>query len=208
MPCDEFEVWLHAQEQLEAEFGEPLYLDVVSVDYRDRNAVFVIRETLAAVLRPSLTCECVTLADLAVVRMGGDGLDERVFATLESVRRHGGAQWWLYLAGCTACGEAWMVAQEERIFDDHFLRRLTDAETDQIGTGGPWPADFTTYERVLSVGQRLSRPCRFDDPLAMSLVWTAQDLRKARPGITAEEIARLIGVRPRDVGALLAANAR
>jgi hypothetical protein len=74
-------------------------------------------------------CCCRSLADLSVVPMGGDGLDERVFATLERTRDHGGALWWLYLSKCSACGQGWLVAQDERIYDNYYLKRLSSVET-------------------------------------------------------------------------------
>lgn len=206
MPSAEFEAWLYTHDELEVELGGQLYLDLVSFDYRDKHALFALRERLASELRPSMKCECVTLPDLAVVPMGGEDLDIRVFATLHRVREHGDPQWWLYLAKCDACGQNWLVAQEERIFDDYFLKRLGAAEADQIAAGGRWPTEFTTYERVLTVGHALSHPCRFVDPLAASLAWTVQDLRKERPEITSDEIARLIGVTSAEVDQLLAAN--
>ena len=128
--------------------------------------------------------------------MGCDGLDEKVFATLEQIRSHGGEPWWLYLSRCDACGQNWMVAQEERIFDDYYLKRLTPAEARAIMDLGRWPDDFITYERVLKTGHALSRPCEFLEELAPSLVWTAEDLRKERPEITDKEIAHLLGVSP------------
>ena len=206
MPSAEFEAWLYTHDELEAELGEQLYLDLVSLDYRDKHALFALRESLASDLRPSLRCECITLSDVAVVPMGGEGRDARVFATLHRVCEHGGAQWWLYLSTCDACGQNWLVAQEERIFDDYFLKRLGATEAGQIVVEGRWPVEFRTYERVLTVGHALSHPCRFVDPLAASLVWTVQDLRKERPEITSDEIARLIGVAATEVDQMLAAN--
>ncbi|ATC24127.1 hypothetical protein CVUC_17635 [Caulobacter vibrioides] len=143
---------------------------------------------------------------MAVVPMGGDDLDLRVFATLSRVREHSGPQWWLYFSKCKACGQNWLVAQEERVFDDYFLKRLNVAEADEIVTSERWPGEFSTYERVLTVGHALSRPCRFFDPLASSLVWTARDLRKERPAMTCEEIAQLIGSTSAEVELMLAAN--
>lgn len=138
-------------------------------------------------------CECAALPDLAVVPMGGDDLDVRVFATLKRVQDHGGPQWWLYLSSCDSCGQNWLVAQEERIFDDYFLKRLSVTEAENIVATARWPEEFNTYERVLTVGHILSKPCRFADPLDASLVWTALDLRRERPAIKSEEIALLIG---------------
>ncbi|TPG04332.1 hypothetical protein EAH84_15455 [Sphingomonas oligophenolica] len=117
--------------------------------------------------------------------MGGDGLDERVFETIENVREHGGDAWWLHLSRCRACGQHWMIAQEERIFDEDFLRRLDADEASRISIEGEWPAEFLTYERVLETGHALGvRPCIFMDRLAPSLVWTVEDLKRERPDIS------------------------
>jgi hypothetical protein len=127
--------------------------------------------------------------------MGGDGLDERVFATVETVVNHGGNAWWLSLSQCRACGQHWMIAQEERIFDEHFLRRLTVIEANRVSIDADWPDEFLSYERVLKTGHALRiRPCIFLERLSPSLVWTAEDLRKERPDISEEEIALLLGV--------------
>lgn len=139
------------------------------------------------------SCYCADLADLAAVPMGGDGRDERVFATLENVCDHSGDLWWLYLSKCSACGQAWMIAQEERIFDDYFLRRLTDDEVAGIKQSH-WPDDFRSYERVLNTGHLFATPCIFLDSMSSSLIWSAHDLRDARPDISVDEIARLLGV--------------
>jgi hypothetical protein len=138
--------------------------------------------------------------------MGGDGLDERVFATIETVVEHGGDAWWLHLSRCRACGQHWMIAQEERIFDEHFLRRLTVDEANRITDRAEWPVKFLSYERVLKIGHALGiRPCIFMERLSPSLVWTAEDLRKERPDMSVEEIALLLGVTTRQANRLLAA---
>ena len=147
--------------------------------------------------QPIHACLCPGLADLAVVPMGFDDLDVRVFATLERVREHGGDPWWLYLSRCSACSQYWLVAQEERIYDDYFLKRLDAEAGDAILDGGDWPVDFLTYERVLALGRAMSSPPRFLDAFAHSLQWTVEDLRKARPGITSKEIAYLLGLTDR-----------
>jgi hypothetical protein len=139
-------------------------------------------------------CCCASLQDLSAVPMGGDGLDERVFATLEIVSNHGGDLWWLYLSKCSACGQHWMVAQEERIFDEYFLRRLEESAAARIAAEGQWPAEFLTYEAVLKIGRSFGQPCIFFEALSPSLVATVHDLRKERPDITLREIADLVGV--------------
>lgn len=139
------------------------------------------------------SCCCADLPDLAAVPVGGDGRDEGVFATLENVCDHGGDLWWLYLSKCSACGQAWMIAQEERIFDEYFLRRVTDNEVANIKQNR-WPDDFISYERVLKIGHLFASPCIFLDSMSSSLVWSAHDLQQARPDISVEEIAHLLGV--------------
>lgn len=127
--------------------------------------------------------------------MGGDGLDERVFATVENVLDHGGDAWWLHLSRCEACGQDWMIAQEERIFDEHFLRRLNVDVANCIINQAEWPVEFLSYERVLKTGHAMRiHPCVFLERLSPSLVSTAEDLRKERPEILDEEIGLLLGI--------------
>jgi len=151
------------------------------------------------------SCFCASLPDLAVVHMGGDGTDERVFATFEIARDHGGDLWWLYLSRCSACGQDWMVAQEERIYDDYYLRRLDPAVAQRIVTEQVWPDEFITYERVLKIGRTMSWPFTYLERLSPALVDTAKDLRRERPEITVLEIAHLLGVPPGCAAQLLQA---
>jgi hypothetical protein len=130
--------------------------------------------------------------------MGGEGLDERVFASLDQVQAHGGDQWWLYISICTKCGQNWMIAQDDRIYDNFYLRRLDPATVNAIQGRRQWPAEFMTYERVLSFGRTMSKPWTFLDPRSPALVWTAEDLRRERPDISVEEIAYLLGIPGRD----------
>lgn len=155
----------------------------------------------------SSSCYCASLPDLAAVPMGGDGFDTRVFATIENVVDHGGDAWWLHLSQCQACNQHWMIAQEERIFDEHFLRRLNIDEANRITTNGEWPTEFLTYERVLKTGHAMRIfPCVFLDRLSPSLVWTAEDLRRERPDISVEEIGLLLGITAAQAKRLLASD--
>lgn len=148
-------------------------------------------------------CICATLDDLAVMPMGGDGLDEHFFATVDIVRWHGDVLWWLNLSRCAVCGQDWMIAQEERIYDDHYLKRLNSAEAEAVVSANVWPAEFLTYEAVLRFGQRHSKAFHFLDPRAGSLLWTIEDLRKARPDISAHEIGELLGISQAHVAKLM-----
>ena len=98
-----------------------------------------------------------------------------------------------------------MIAQEERIFDEYFLKRVNLDEAVRILAEGEWPPEFLIYERVLRTGHALGiSPCIFIDRLSPSLVWAVEDLRKERPHISIGEIARLIGVGQTQVTRLLA----
>ncbi len=143
---------------------------------------------------PSTTCECAALPDMAAVPMGGDGLDERVFATLEQIVEHGGRQWWLYASKCSQCGQAWMVAQDERIHDNFYLKRIDGDTLSGIITAARWPDDFVTYEQVLRLGQQPGQMCVFADPEDPALAATVIDLRQARPDIGADEISELLNI--------------
>ncbi|MGI8611042.1 MAG: hypothetical protein ACR2KH_02020 [Sphingomicrobium sp.] len=132
-------------------------------------------------------------------------MDERVFATVERTRDHGGDLWWLYLSKCSACGQDWLVAQDERIYDNYYLKRLSPADVRDVAEGNRWPNDFMTYERVLRHGRTLSQPWTFIDPRSSALVCTAEDLVKERPDITVEEIAYLLAIEPDAAAKLLPA---
>jgi hypothetical protein len=106
--------------------------------------------------------------------MGGDGFDERVFRTLERAREHGGDQWWLYMSKCSACAQEWLVAQDERIYDNFYLKRLDPTEAQGIAQENRWPDDFITYERVLTLGRTLGQSWTFVGPRDRALVWTAR----------------------------------
>jgi hypothetical protein len=135
--------------------------------------------------------------------MGGDGLDERVFSTLERTRDHGGDQWWLYMSKCSACAQDWLVAQDERIYDNSYLKRISPTDARVAAEDNRWPDDFITYERVLRLGRTLSQPWTFLDPRSSALVWTAEDLLKERPDITVDEIAYLLAIKPKAAARLL-----
>lgn len=150
------------------------------------------------------SCCCSELDDLAVVGMGDpDGLDERLFATLDLVQDHGGDQWWLYVSTCSACGQSWMVAQDERIHDNYYLKRISLETMREIINHSRWPDDFLRYEKVLRLGRDSGRVAQFLDPRSPALIDTAKDLRRERPDISVEEIAYVLAVPTKAVARLL-----
>jgi hypothetical protein len=149
-------------------------------------------------------CCCQELDDLAAVGMGDpDGLDERVFATLQRVRDHGGAEWWLYASTCRASGQSWMIAQDERIHDIFHLRRIAPSVMHEIVEHSRWPDDFLRYEQVLRLGRQSGKIAQFLNPLSPALVQTVSDLRRERAGISIEDIAYVLAISTESAARLL-----
>lgn len=189
-----FESWLFDQTGLEAALGDELYLELLSADYRDeRNTVPELRRKIMLFLEPSRRCECPKIRDLSAVPMGADFYFEKVFETLVKDVEFGEEKWWLYISTCSVCQTHWLIAQDDRIYDDFFMKRISAEELD-AARAGKWPATFSTYENVLASGRKASNPPRFFEKFAASLIWTVQDLRRDRPEIGPQEIAYLLGL--------------
>ncbi|WP_010544929.1 hypothetical protein [Sphingomonas elodea] len=141
------------------------------------------------------SCCCAALDDLAIVGMGhSEDLDARILATLDTVKDHGGEQWWLHAATCNQCGQHWMIAQESRIHDNYCLRRLSGDEMHAILALSQWPEDFLRFEQVLRLEREAGQVACFLDPRSPALVDTAHDLRRARPEISVADIAYALAI--------------
>ena len=138
-------------------------------------------------------CCCRALADFAVVPMGGIGLDQLVFGSFKESIRHS-EHWWLSTSTCLACRQDWMIASDERIYDNHYLRRLPPASMREIIELGWWPDEFLTFEKLMMLGKATGGFWRFEDPRSPALIESAEDLRRERPDITTEEIANLLAI--------------
>ncbi|NIJ20781.1 hypothetical protein FHS95_002473 [Sphingomonas naasensis] len=204
--CDlagpEFDRWFSSQPGLEAQLGADLYLDLLCGNYADREALWRLRRSLDPLLTPLRQCECPTLRDLAATPMGGDFHFEKIFESFERIVDFGPEKWWLHLSRCSRCATFWLIAQDERIYDEFFLHRIDETVASEA-RAGRWPRRFFTYEDVLATGRALSNPPRFLDPMAGSLQWTVEDLLGERPDITVEEIAHLLGLSAEHAAALL-----
>ena len=147
-------------------------------------------------------CCCATLGDFAVVGMGdSEGRDERVFASLERIADHGGDQWWLYLSRCSVCQTDWMVAQEERIHDNFYLRRLSADDASAIIERGQWPEEFLRFEDVIRLGPDNNAYAKFFNP--DDLTDTVKELIEARSEITSGEVAYLFCLSDREAQRLM-----
>jgi hypothetical protein len=179
---------------LEDRLGKALYLEVISTDYCDWDALDHIKQLLTsyASQAPQPSCMCVRISDLAVVDMGFDG--DKVFRSLAEIKRRGPPYWWLSADRCGECGQAWLVASEERQNDVLCMKRLSADAMDQIINRGDWPSMFDRYDTLLRMGLRAGKSVRFVDPLNSSLRWTVADLAKETPGIRVSKLMTLLNL--------------
>lgn len=149
-------------------------------------------------------CCCPELDDLVIVGMGDpEGLDERIFKSLDIVKDHGDPQWWLYASKCSVCGQSWMVAQDERVHDNFCLKRLDESVMGGIVGRSEWPEDFLHYERVLRIERQAGKIAQFLDPHSPALIDTVTELRRERPDISVDDIAYALAVSPKSAGRLV-----
>lgn len=199
-----FEAWFFGQNGFEFTLGEELYFELLSADYQDRrDAIPKLREQLESVLEPlrNKRCECLKIKEMSAIDMGFDGYFEIVFEPLQEVVRYGEEKWWLSISNCSVCRTNWLVAEDQRIYDAYFMKRI-NGEAVALAQSGQWPTEFQTWESVLSVGRKVSNPPLFFDRYSGSLVWSVQDLLNERSDITKQEIAYLHGVPVGDAGVL------
>lgn len=190
----ELERWLCSSDAAEDNLGPALHLEAISTDFRSADAVDQLREALRAHARAAWPrdCRCIELADKAVVDMGDH---EEAFRSIEETKKRGAPYWWLWAGRCRQCGQAWLVAQEERQNDIFCMRRLDASEHATIVGEDRWPPDFDTYEALLGLGAATGRAARFVDPLgSSSLEATIEELARNRPGIRVTEVARLLAL--------------
>jgi hypothetical protein len=202
LPGPEFEEWFLAQNGLEESLGEELHWALQSGNYSDRDEVWKMRKSLALALSSLKQCECPAIRDAAAIPMGGDFYFEKVFDTLDQLVEFGPEKWWLYISKCRCCATVWLIAQDDRIYDEFYFLRIDDAALADARRGR-WPPQFQTYKDLLGTGRKLSNPPRFLDPMAGSLQWAVEDLLKERPAISTKEIGNLLGLSERHASALI-----
>lgn len=189
----DFEQWLFTQDGLLEVLGEELHWSLLSASYSDLDEVWSLRQLLGSALERLKNCECATVGDIAAISTWGDFDYAKFFGTFDRMVIYGVEKWWLYISRCRCCGSVWLVSADSRIYDQFFIKRI-DEVTLSEAKAGRWPADFLTYEDVLSVGRKLCTPPRFSDPMAHGLQFTVEDLLAERPAMTSLEIAHLLGL--------------
>lgn len=208
-PARAFEAWAYRERLLEAQLGEDLHMKIASTNFGDRHAVWSLRERLGQILRaePDAECFCVRLRDRETVGMGTydppspafeedrDWSGEEVLRTLDVVHKAPKPRWWLAVVTCSACGQAWLMAQESRHNDIYILQRLDAGERREIEDNERWPSGFERYEQLLAIGRAQGHSVGYVDPLGSTeLQATMADVARERPGVRLSELAELLGL--------------
>jgi len=140
-------------------------------------------------------CFCRELQDLCDVGMGHE---DDAFRTLDKRADFGEGCWWLSLFSCSNCGQDWLVACEQRVYDVWFLKRTSDEVAEQIVELNRWPDVFHSYAELLKLAlERGHRVCYLDPADSIELFGAIEDLAKAKPNISLLELCQLL---PIDLG--------
>jgi hypothetical protein len=205
-PLD-FDGWACSEPTLEVWLGPALYLETISTDYRDREAVSLLKQKLTSFAESEAhdSCRCRWLGESAVLDMG-EVKDAGVVGALEPVARRGDPFWWLEMRRCQSCGQGWLIAQEERINDVWIMRRCKE-ELDAALEDDRWPGDFDKYLTLLRIGRQTGHSVRWVAPIGDSRVrdWLRRilaDIRAEEPELSLEEAAPLLGIALGDAIAL------
>jgi hypothetical protein len=82
-----------------------------------------------------------------------------------------------------------MIAQEERVHDNYYLKRLSADQIMAIVERADWPRDFLRFEDVIKLGPDNNKVALFFD--TNDLTDTVKELIEARNDISAAEVAYL-----------------
>ncbi|MGE0583589.1 MAG: hypothetical protein AB7O39_00470 [Flavobacteriaceae bacterium] len=118
-PVETFEKWLYASPELEATLGPEVYLDMISVDFRDPQATAALVYRLLDDLPPIAACLCHTLRNCDRTGIGTDTPWE--FMEVKEPRVE--AINWLQRWQCRICGTRWIAAADDIGYDTWTLRR-------------------------------------------------------------------------------------
>ena len=76
-------------------------------------------------------CACLLLKDSDVVHMGCEE-SEKFFSRLEKLKDYGPTRWWLSLYKCRVCQQAWIVGEDQVVYDADYLVRISNKEEEDI----------------------------------------------------------------------------
>ena len=195
LPASEFEKWLYASSDFEKDAGNEFYLEIISTNFNAKPEVYVLKQRLNTFMRRKfpLDCECMALSNDAVTDMGSKQ-EERIWETLELVKKYGESRWWLGLCQCNKCEQYWLMAQESRQNDIHCFKRLKKIEIEKIIQDNVWPKSFETLEELFAIGRDKKCSVRFVEKFSPALISSVKDLQEARHDITISEIASLLNI--------------
>ena len=94
-----------------------------------------------------------------------------------------------------------MVAQEERIHDNFYLKRLDPDQMRRVVERNDWPSDFMVFEDVIRLGPDNNQACHFCD--TDDLTDTVKELMEAREEISSGEVAYLFCISGREAERLM-----
>jgi len=194
MPVKKFECWLFSSPELEGFFGSDQYLSLISADFSSAETVYQWVKQLRSFTAtlPHGNCSCHQLPILAVIDMNIEAM--LALTTFNRFKDRGDPYWWLYAVDCSACGQVWLVAQDESHNDVFCLFRLTQLEREAIVNADRWPAIFDQYEDVKLFGLKTGGHAPFSDSGYLPLVWTITRLAEEHPGIKVSEIAAMLNL--------------
>ncbi len=189
----DFENWIYSNPDLESELGYEKYLELVSLDFKNKNDDEKIRNIVKSTIKNlEYKCSCVKLDSIDIIGMGSD--QQSYLDTFEQIKERGEKYWWLYMSQCNVCKTYWLIAQEERQNDDFHLLKLNQDQVKNITDQNIWPKDFDEYENLLILSKKVGHSVRFIDPLNSSMIYTVIDLVKNRPDINSKEISDLLNL--------------
>ncbi|MCC7025921.1 MAG: hypothetical protein IT265_03120 [Saprospiraceae bacterium] len=189
----EFEKWVYSNANLETELGSENYLELISLNFKDKGDEGIIRNLIETIIKDlEYKCSCVKLSSIDTIGMGLDQDD--FIGTFEQIKERGSKYWWLYMSKCKICKTYWLIAQEERHNDDFHLLKLNKEQISNILYNNVWPNEFDNYEDLLILSKNAGHSVRFMDPLNSSMIYTVTELAKNRPNINTKEISELLNI--------------
>lgn len=195
LPQDSFESYIYdSDNRFENFLGTDLYNDLVSIDFLIKDDVYKMKQRLFQDMakKTQLKCKCLEIRNLDVIGLGDDAL---YMKSMKLTKNRDGHRDWVSAFVCSECSQSWLIAEESRINDDVFFRRLNTDEYEKILKLNEWPSLFDRYEDLLKLSAQFGQTFSFVDPVeSISLSGVIEDLIKERPQITKEEIANLLNI--------------
>ncbi|MBU0490301.1 MAG: hypothetical protein KKA73_19035 [Chloroflexi bacterium] len=143
-PTVEFEQWVYDTPTLEQLFGPDMYLELISLDYRDPMETVRLPDRLRSWLDEHVPrdCECITWQDKEKNPEGYETANLGADFTILKSRTP-----WLDLIQCLHCGSHWYLATDT-VDADYYLLRLTEEQVAAILDRDEWPKQFDDLEHV------------------------------------------------------------